>query len=60
MTIARHMENNAESDAPINPKYLVAGYNIIKKKIVLSNDAVLYLSGLPIAKITFMLRIDNI
>jgi hypothetical protein len=35
------MENKVESAAPTNPKYFVAGYNIIRKIMVLINEAVL-------------------
>lgn len=39
--MATLMESKVERAAPINPKYFVAGYNIIRKIIVLANDAVL-------------------
>lgn len=57
--IAKLIENNAESAAPINPKYFVAGYKMMRKTIVLTSEAVLYLSGLPVAKTIFIIRIDK-
>ena len=54
------MENKVESAAPINPKYFVAGYNKTRKTIVLTRDACLNLSGLPVAKTTFIISIDKI
>ena len=59
IVIAKHTENNVESDAPINPKYFVAGYIIMRKKIVLTNEAVLYLSGLPVAKKIPTIRVNE-
>ena len=59
ISIAKLIENNTESAAPINPKYFVAGYMIMRKTIVLTSEVVLYWSGLPVAKNIPTIRSDK-